>query len=142
MFSADNGSRNAEGLLRTGLALFLLLAGIGKLMGGIGTFVTTMTTGMFAESFLPMALVTAVAYIVPVAEVALGVWLLSGWKRDLGLWITGLLFVIFIVGHLSVGDMNLQGLFLYLLITAYTATLPAEDVVVYSKCVDFENKKV
>ncbi len=115
-----------ETLLRVGMGIFMLLAGIGKLMseGGVAGFAGAMSAP-FAETMLPVGLAEAFLYLVPFIEVALGVWLLSGYKRVLGLFCTGVLFLIFILGQLLQGNMGaMADHFLYLIVIALALTMP------------------
>lgn len=133
MFTSENAPQKAEGLLRMGMGIFLLLAGLNKVMG------TFALDG--GDSFLPAMLVQMFGMILPFLEVAFGVWLLSGWKREMGLWAVGMLYVIFILGLASMKDMaGVQGVFLYLLVVAYTMTLPAGGCCCFKKMCGLKKK--
>jgi thiosulfate dehydrogenase [quinone] large subunit len=116
--------QKAEMLLRMGLGLLMLIAGVGKIVGGYTGFVEGTSAG-FAEGPLPMALVTAFLYAVPVLEVILGVLLILGIRRVCVLFSTGILLLLFIIGLMLKGDIQgVNGVFVYLLVTGFTMTLP------------------
>lgn len=120
-----SGQQKAEWLLRWGMGFFLLMAGLGKVAGGVALFVAKMSGG-FTESFLPIALVTGFLYLIPFFEILLGIWLVVGWRRECALWTTGLLFILFIFGHKVMGDMaGIPALMTYLLVIAATLSLHA-----------------
>ena len=120
-----SGAQKGEWLLRWAMGLFMLVAGMGKIMGGLSMFVANMSGG-FAESFLPMALVTGFFYLVPFIEILLGLMLLLSWKRECALWTTGVLMIVFLFGHLAKGDMgNISSIMIYIMVVAGALTLPA-----------------
>lgn len=123
--SVLSGKQKAEWLLRWAMGLFLFMAGIGKLMGGVAMFANKMAPG-FEETFLPMMLVVGFFTIVPFIEILLGSLLLVGIWRECTLWATGVLFIIFIFGHKLMGDMGaMSSLMIYLMVVAGALSLPA-----------------
>ncbi|PCI24900.1 hypothetical protein COB57_03970 [Candidatus Peregrinibacteria bacterium] len=127
----NSPSQLAEGLLRGSLGVVMLMAGIGKFMVGASVFVASMTT-MF--SMMSPMLITPIAYLIPVMEVLLGFSLLFGFKRELSLFLTGKLFILFILGQLIVGNMaEAQSLFLYVLVAAFALTLPKMECNCFKK---------
>lgn len=111
-------------IVRIGLGATIALNGIGKLMGDVPGFVDKMG-GKFTESFVPMWMIDPVLWIIPAAEVVIGLWLLSGIKRIGALLAFGIMMVVFAIGHLLMGDHNLTGIFVYLIATGLTLSLPA-----------------
>jgi len=112
---------NSKGafLLRLAMAFVMLFAGINKFTNGIPAFVDMMSQG-FAETFLPLFLVKIFFYIIPIAEIILGLWLLSGQYKKEALFATGILFILFIFGFMVKGDMgSIPNHLIYLLTIAY-----------------------
>jgi thiosulfate dehydrogenase [quinone] large subunit len=123
--SRFTGPQKAEWLLRWALAVFFFFAGLGKIMGGVSLFVYKMTPG-FEDTMLPIALVAGFFWIVPFLEVLLGLLLFIGWKREISLWLTGVLLILFMFGHKIMGDMaSIMPIFVYLLVVAGALYLPA-----------------
>ena len=85
-----NPRNAAVALVRWGLGLLFLLAGAGKLAGGVSGFVHGYLLPAFASTFLPTCLLTAYGYALPFVETALGILLLLGIARNLTLFMTGL----------------------------------------------------
>ncbi len=125
MFEKNNtGASLAEGLLRYAMALFLLLSGIAKLRMGLSFFVSNASSG-FENSFLPMIIVTGFLFILPFLEILLGLWLFTGWKREMALFKTGILLLILLLGILAKGDGTLiQSMFIYFLVVGFALSLP------------------
>ena len=120
-----SGPQKAEWLLRWGMGLFLLMAGLGKFAMGLSMFAAKMGGG-FEETFLPMAFITGFFYLIPFIEVILGLMLLVSWKRECALWMSGVLFLVFVFGHKLMGDMgSIPNLFIYIMVIAGALSLPA-----------------
>ena len=120
----NSGTQASEWLLRGSFGIFLLFSGIGKFMMGIDTFVGFIVPG-FEETFLPKLLVTAFAYAMPFLEFLLGLWLLTGFKRDWALIGTGKFLAILMFGLLLQGNVDtVNKVFIYIFIIAYTLSLP------------------
>jgi phosphoglycerol transferase MdoB-like AlkP superfamily enzyme len=123
--STEGMPRKAECLLRGALGVLMVFAGISKLMGGIEGFVEN-TGADFAATWLPMGIVSAFLFILPVAELLLGLWLLAGWKRQWALFITGHLFVAFMFGFMILGKDEMIALhFIYILTVACALMMPS-----------------
>ena len=67
----------AYALLRITVGVMFLFFGVGKLIRGLSGFVSGVEE-RFAESWLPQALVTPFAYVLPFAEIAIGGLLILG----------------------------------------------------------------
>ena len=92
----------AYALLRSTLGVVFLVAGIGKFMMGIGTFVSS-TQADFAGK-LPSALVVPFTYALPFLEVAIGLMLIAGLFNYFGSVLAGLLMIAITFGVLIKGD--------------------------------------
>lgn len=68
--------------LRASLASLFLIAALNKLQGGVAGTIGYYTT-LFEHSLLPRFLVTAHASVISFVELALGVWLLTGYRLAL-----------------------------------------------------------
>lgn len=105
-------------LLRVGLGILMLFAGIGKFkMGFVG--VANGMSQPYDQTILPVIVAKYFLLALPFIEIILGAWLLSGFMKKSALAHTGILFLIFIVGLLLKSDMNsINQIFVYLLVTA------------------------
>jgi thiosulfate dehydrogenase [quinone] large subunit len=92
----------AYALLRATLGIVFLFAGIGKIMMGIGTFVSAMQADFAGK--LPSALVTLFGYALPFLEVAIGLMLVAGLFNYFGSVLAGLLMIALTFGVLIKGD--------------------------------------
>lgn len=116
----------AEMLLRLFTGVVMLLSGIGKFMAtyyGEGGMLNAMAGG-FEGTVFPVAIATAFLTIVPVLELILGVWLLSGWERVWALFSTGILIVLFLIGHLLT-NQDYTVLALLILVIGMALMLPS-----------------
>lgn len=89
----DNGSWPAVWgafLLRFSLGLLYLVAGLGKVIGGTAGF-REYISGQFAKTWLPGFMVVPFGYVIPWAELALGVLLVLGLLRPVALVLGSLL---------------------------------------------------
>jgi len=120
------GPATGEILLRIALGSTIALMGLGKFIGGVVGFVENFSD-KFVDSFVPMFLVTPVLWIIPVAELLIGLWLLSGFKRVGALLAYGILMIVFALGHLLMGDHDLTGIFVYLIATGGTLFLTSRS---------------
>ena len=68
---------NISCILRVAIAALFAVAAAGKFMGGVDGVVTQIT-GMFKDSFLPSGLVALYARLLPWAEAAIAIWLITG----------------------------------------------------------------
>jgi len=89
-------------LLRTTLGVIFLFLGIGKFMGGLGNFVGGMNQHFSGK--LPATLVQPFAYVLPFAEVTIGLLLLLGLLTTLALTLSGLLLLALTFGTVMLGD--------------------------------------
>lgn len=108
----------ASSLLRYGLGILLLFAGFGKFQMGIDMVATSTAEG-YGATLLPVVVAKYFMYVLPFIEVILGAWLISGLMKKYSFRITGILFLILIVGLLIKGDSTtINQIFVYLLITS------------------------
>jgi thiosulfate dehydrogenase [quinone] large subunit len=113
----------AELLLRLSLILVMFVGGLRKMFAW-EKFVATASAG-FVESPLPMSFVRGFLYCVPVIELTLGAWLLSGWRREWALFAVGILLLIFQFGHMMMQDFpGLSRVIVDLLLVAMCLCLP------------------
>jgi thiosulfate dehydrogenase (quinone) large subunit len=127
IFSSNGSSPELAGmLLQISFGVFFLIAGLNKILGiGAANFVANMSTG-FETTFLPMILVTTVLWIIPFAEVIIGAWLITGWKKNLAAWSAGKLLILFIIGHgVKMEYSAISDLFVYLLALTAIIALPS-----------------
>ena len=92
----------AYALLRVAFGMVFLVAGFGKLMGGVGNI-----AGQQAQQFagiLPEFFVIAFFYVLPFIELITGVLIVSGLFNIQALIISGLLLIALIFGTLIKGD--------------------------------------
>ncbi len=121
-------------LLRLTFGMVFLFAGIGKFMGGLGSFVGTMNQHFSGK--LPAAMVMPFAYVLPFGEVTAGALILLGLFTRLGLTISGLLLIGLTFGTVMLGDFptvahNVQyGLVNFLLLWAWEYNRYSVDRVV------------
>lgn len=104
--STEPMPRKAECILRGAIGILLFFAGLDKILMGLESFVAK-TSVSFVDTWLPAGIVSIFLLILPVLEILLGIWLLLGWKRQWALFIVGHLFVIFMFGHMILGDSEL-----------------------------------
>jgi len=118
---------SAAFLTRFFVGAILLVAGVNKFVGGYSEFVD-MLTGMFATSWVPQQLVSSIAYGLPVIEITLGLLLVLGLWGDKLLLVAGLLFVLFSIGSMLAGKMDLMAYnAVYTMITAFALYLHGYD---------------
>ena len=104
---------------RWALGLLFFYNGLGKIMGGVGGFVNGYLVPQFSKTFLPSILVTSYGYVLPYAELTLGILLIVGIFRNAVLFLTGLTLI-----SLTFGQMLLQqhavvaNNFIYIFLTA------------------------
>ncbi len=92
----------AYALLRSTLGIVFLVAGVGKFMMGIGTFVSGLQEEFAGK--LPSALVAPFGYALPFLEVAIGLMLVAGLFNYFGSVLAGLLMIVLTFGMLIKGD--------------------------------------
>jgi thiosulfate dehydrogenase [quinone] large subunit len=97
-----NHRETAYALLRITMGVIFLFYGIGKFMGGLGSFVGTMNQQFSGK--LPAFMVMPFAYAIPFAEVTAGALILLGLFTRLGLVISGLLLVGLTFGVVMLGQ--------------------------------------
>lgn len=66
-------------ILRLAMGSLFFVAGVNKFVMGLGN-AAGYVIGTFSKTWLPAFLVTPYAYVLPFAEIAIAVWLLSGQK--------------------------------------------------------------
>ncbi|MBI5414540.1 DoxX family protein [Candidatus Peregrinibacteria bacterium] len=121
-FQTKPNPESAELLLRLGIGVFVLLAGISKFQMGVSNFVKSTASG-FESSFLPMSLVNTFLTVLPFLETILALLLITGFLRRWALLGTGLLLIVFIFG-LTVNGNPDASLFVYLFVVAFALSLP------------------
>lgn len=121
-----SGPATGEFVLRIALGVMIVFSGIGKLSGDVAGFVG-MFGDKFADSWMPMWIINPVLWIIPISELLIGLWMLSGFKRVGSLAAFGILMVVFVIGHKLMGDNNLTGIFVYLIATGLALSLPARS---------------
>src|SRR5215208_4205196 len=92
----------AYALLRATLGVIFLFFGVGKFMGGVGSFADGMNQHFAGK--LPSALVLPFAYTLPFAEVLVGSLLLLGLFTRIALVLSGLLLAALTFGTVILGD--------------------------------------
>lgn len=92
----------AYALLRVTLGIMFLFFGIGKFTIGIGNFASGMQQNFAGK--LPSFLLVPFTYILPFAEVAIGLLLLLGLLNVFGLILAGLLMVALVFGMVLQGQ--------------------------------------
>jgi thiosulfate dehydrogenase [quinone] large subunit len=121
--ASDNVLRRAELLLRLSLILVMFFGGLGKMFAW-EKFVDTGAAG-FVASPLPMPQVRGFLYCVPVIELALGTWIISGFRREWALFGVGVLLLVFQFGHMMMQDFpGLSRVIVDLLLIAVCLCLP------------------
>jgi thiosulfate dehydrogenase [quinone] large subunit len=119
----DKVQRQAEFLLRMSLILVMFFGGLGKMFAW-EKFVAAGSAG-FVGSPLPMPFVRGFLYCVPVLELALGAWILSGRRREWALIGVGILLLAFQFGHMVMQDFpGLSRVIIDLLVVAACLCLP------------------
>lgn len=96
-------------VLRVGLAINLMGHGLPRMGAGFVGFHTWITT-LFAPTFLPSVMVSAMAYVIPAAELILGFMLLIGFKLRLTLVLASLLMFSLIFGMCILQKWEIVGL--------------------------------
>ncbi len=97
------GRSLADLVVRWFLGLILTVAGAYKLLGmGLAGFAGYLG-GMFAGTFLPGFAVSILAYLLPFAELIVGVLLLLGWRRRAVTLAAGVVFVLLAGGQFILG---------------------------------------
>jgi thiosulfate dehydrogenase [quinone] large subunit len=92
-------------LLRLDLGILFFFAGLTKFLGKGGVFgAIDMLIGGFKETFMPSFMVTPFAYIIPFAEVALGVLLILGLMTRAALLAAGFLMLGLLLGVMVLGN--------------------------------------
>ena len=92
----------AYALLRVTMGLMFLFFGIGKFTAGIGNFAAGLQQNFAGK--LPSVLLTPFAYILPFAEVAIGLLLLLGLLNVFGLILGGILMIALTFGMVLQGQ--------------------------------------
>jgi thiosulfate dehydrogenase [quinone] large subunit len=119
----DRVLRRVELLLRTSFILVMFVGGLGKMLAW-EKFVATASAG-FVGSPLPMPLMRGFLYGVPLIELVLGLWLLTGYHRQWSLLAVGVLLLIFQFGHMMMQDFpGLSRVIVDLLLLAACLCLP------------------
>jgi uncharacterized membrane protein YphA (DoxX/SURF4 family) len=122
-YASDTALRKAELLLRLSLILVMFFGGLGKMFAW-GKFVETASAG-FVASPLPTPFVNGFLYCVPVIELTLGAWLISGRKREWAIFSVGVLLLVFQFGHMMMQDFpGLSRVIVDLLMLAACLCLP------------------
>ena len=98
----SNHREAAYALLRVTLGVIFLFYGIGKFIGGVGSFAAG-TEQRFAGK-LPGALVLPFAYTLPFMEVTFGALILLGLFNSIALVLSGLLLLALTFGTVMLGD--------------------------------------
>ncbi len=113
-------------LIRFGMGGIFLIYGINKMMAYPG--IVDRLTGGFADTWLPSFAVVPLGYIIPIAELVLGITLVLGIKYRESLVATGLLMIVLTVGMAIQGNSETVARNLvYLLVCAYGVTLAQHD---------------
>ncbi|MDT8389347.1 MAG: hypothetical protein RRC34_02440 [Lentisphaeria bacterium] len=86
--------------MRVAIIIFLGFSGLRKVTGGVGVSVERMRQ-LFADTGTPAWLVTGQAWIVPYLEVAIAIWLLTGYKLR-GAFITSALLILNFCGAMKI----------------------------------------
>jgi methylamine utilization protein MauE len=103
--------------LRASIGSLLLSAGILKLPGGVSGTVAYYSS-LFSQSLLPAVLVRAHASLILFVELALGAWLLSGYRLALGWKVAAALLTSLAVGMLFAGKYDVASdNYLYVLLS-------------------------
>lgn len=92
----------AYALLRVTLGLMFLFFGIGKFTAGIGNFAAGMQQNFAGK--LPSILLVPFTYILPFAEVAIGLMLLLGFLNIVGLILAAVLMIALVFGMVLQGQ--------------------------------------
>ena len=92
----------AYALLRVTLGVMFLFFGIGKFTAGIGNFAASMQQSFAGK--LPSILLVSFTYLLPFAEVAIGLLLLLGLLNVVGLTLAALLMVALVLGVVLQGQ--------------------------------------
>jgi thiosulfate dehydrogenase [quinone] large subunit len=95
----------AYALLRVTFGIIFLFAGIGKFTMGIGNYASGMQQDFAGK--LPSFLLVPFIYILPYAEVAIGLLLLLGLLNVFGLILAGLLMIALVFGMLLQGQASI-----------------------------------
>ena len=98
----SNHREAAYALLRVTLGVVFLFYGVGKFMGGVGSFAAVMEQHFAGK--LPGALVLPFAYTLPFMEVTFGALILLGLFNSIALVLSGLLLVALTFGTVMLGD--------------------------------------
>lgn len=115
-----SGCCHSSYILRLALGGMLLVAGILKFKGGMGTFVDG-TAAMFTDTILPMAIVKGFLTLVPLLEVVLGAMILLGLFTRYAANIAGYVFALFVIGLSASGKMEMGPAIAYNFIYIYAA---------------------
>jgi hypothetical protein len=97
----------AIALARWCVGTILLVAGVGKLAMGVGSFAHVLVP-MFEKTWLPTALVTGYGQALPFAETLLGAFLILGLVRNATLFVSGLLFLSLTFGEMALAMSGKQ----------------------------------
>ena len=118
---------SAAFLTRFFVGALLLTGGVNKFMGGYMNFVDQLT-GMFAQSWIPQVAISPIAYALPIIEIVLGILLVLGLWSDKLLLLAGLLFILFTIGNMAGGMMDLMAYnTVYLLVISFALYLHGYD---------------
>jgi uncharacterized membrane protein YphA (DoxX/SURF4 family) len=106
-------------LLRIGLGLVFLMAGVQKFQGMKAGQYPAAITGAFEKTWLPPAGVRLFATVLPYAEVALGGALIAGFLTPVTAFLSGILLLQLLFGILVQGDPSkYPPMLVYLLVSA------------------------
>jgi thiosulfate dehydrogenase [quinone] large subunit len=92
----------AYALLRVTMGVIFLFYGVGKFLGGVANFVSSMNQHFSGK--LPASMVMPFAYILPFGEVTAGLLIVLGLFTRVGLVISGLLLIGLTFGTVMSGD--------------------------------------
>lgn len=98
--------------------------GLNKFIVGTGLFVDNMS-GMFAETWLPVGLVTAFLTLIPVVEVMTGAMMLIGIYTHFAAYAASFFFGMLIFGHVVAGDTSVvAGMLIYIFAALLLGHMP------------------
>ncbi|RIK64770.1 MAG: hypothetical protein DCC65_13730 [Planctomycetota bacterium] len=124
-------------ILRLAIAALFFAAAFAKLKGGMETINGTVGyfKTAFAETWLPMWMVTIHAYITPFAEALIAIWLPLGWKLKYGWLFAGLFTISLAFGMSILGKHDIaSGNYNYVLMCALGLYLSRFDCLSIDGC--------
>ena len=88
---------------RWSFGFWLLFTGLFKWIGGAGNFISFIESS-FSETFLPVQLITAAAWLIVVLEPICGLWLITGLKQRFAWLAAAKLIFLLIIGKTLLHD--------------------------------------